>query len=92
VDQPSGATSSASYRHSRPTRSSRATSSRDIFPVCERFGFGAIVWSPLEGGWLGGRIAAAKTFEGPRRAANETEFGMFVRDNFKPTPSAASAG
>ena len=28
---------------------------RDVFPVCERFGFGAIVWSPLEGGWLAGR-------------------------------------
>jgi aryl-alcohol dehydrogenase-like predicted oxidoreductase len=28
---------------------------REIFPVCEQFGFGAIVWSPLEGGWLGGR-------------------------------------
>src|SRR5262245_55108250 len=28
---------------------------REIFPVCEAHGFGAIVWSPLEGGWLGGR-------------------------------------
>lgn len=55
---------------------------RDIFPVCERFGFGAIVWSPLEGGWLGGRYRRGKEVPRDSRAANETEFGMFVRDNF----------
>ena len=58
VDQRAAQTSSASSRRSRPTRSSRATSSATIFPVCERFGFGAIVWSPLEGGWLAGRYRA----------------------------------
>ncbi len=55
---------------------------RDIFPVCERFGFGAIVWSPLEGGWLGGRYRRGQEVPKDSRAANETEFGMFVRDNF----------
>src|SRR5207249_2296087 len=55
---------------------------RDVFPVCERFGFGAIVWSPLEGGWLGGGYRRGKEIPQDSRAANETEFGMFVRDNF----------
>ncbi len=55
---------------------------RDIFPVCERFGFGAIVWSPLEGGWLGGRYRRGQDVPEDSRAANETEFGMFVRGNF----------
>jgi aryl-alcohol dehydrogenase-like predicted oxidoreductase len=55
---------------------------RDIFPVCERFGFGAIVWSPLEGGWLAGRYRKGQAPPPDSRAANETEFGMFVRDNF----------
>jgi aryl-alcohol dehydrogenase-like predicted oxidoreductase len=55
---------------------------REIFPVCERFGFGAIVWSPLEGGWLGGRYRRGKEIPKDSRAANETEFGMFVRDHF----------
>jgi len=55
---------------------------RDVFPVCERFGFGAIVWSPLEGGWLGGRYRRGQPPPPDSRAANETEFGMFVRDNF----------
>jgi aryl-alcohol dehydrogenase-like predicted oxidoreductase len=55
---------------------------RDVFPVCERFGFGAIVWSPLEGGWLAGRYRKGQPPPTDSRAANQTEFGMFVRDNF----------
>jgi aryl-alcohol dehydrogenase-like predicted oxidoreductase len=58
---------------------------REILPVCERFGFGAIVWSPLEGGWLGGRYRAGGEIPKDSRAANESEFGMFVRDNFNLT-------
>jgi aryl-alcohol dehydrogenase-like predicted oxidoreductase len=55
---------------------------RDVFPVCERFGFGSIVWSPLEGGWLAGRYRKGQPPPPDSRAANQTEFGMFVRDNF----------
>src|SRR5215471_5214953 len=55
---------------------------RDVFPVCERFGFGAIVWSPLEGGWLAGRYRRGQAPPPDSRGANETEFGLFVRDNF----------
>ena len=55
---------------------------RDVFPVCERFGLGSIVWSPLEGGWLGGRYRHGQPTPPDSRGANQTEFGMFVRDNF----------
>ena len=55
---------------------------RDVFPVCEKFGIGAIVWSPLEGGWLSGRYRKGQPAPPDSRGANETEFGMFVRDNF----------
>jgi aryl-alcohol dehydrogenase-like predicted oxidoreductase len=55
---------------------------RDLFPVCERFGIGAIVWSPLEGGWLAGRYRKGQPAPPDSRATNETEFGHFVRDNF----------
>ena len=55
---------------------------REIFPVCERFGFGAIVWSPLEGGWLAGRYRKGQPPPPDSRAANQTEFGHFVRENF----------
>ncbi|MRJ77324.1 aldo/keto reductase [Aeromicrobium sp. SMF47] len=30
---------------------------RDIFPACLRYGMGAIVWSPLNGGWLTGKYS-----------------------------------
>jgi len=33
----------------------RRTLELEHFPVCERFGLGTIVWSPLEGGWLTGK-------------------------------------
>jgi aryl-alcohol dehydrogenase-like predicted oxidoreductase len=58
---------------------------RDVFPVCERFGFGAIVWSPLEGGWLAGRYRKGQPPPPDSRATNETEFGMFVREAFELT-------
>jgi aryl-alcohol dehydrogenase-like predicted oxidoreductase len=28
---------------------------RDVLPACQRYGMGAIVWSPLNGGWLSGK-------------------------------------
>ena len=37
---------------------------REIFPVCQAHGFGAIVWSPLEGGWLAGRYRKGKPVAG----------------------------
>ena len=55
---------------------------RDLFPVCERFGIGAIVWSPLEGGWLAGHYRKGRPAPPDSRATNQTEFGHFVRDNF----------
>lgn len=58
---------------------------REIFPVCERFGFGALVWSPLEGGWLAGRYRAGEAPPPDSRARNESEFGAFVANQFDVT-------
>jgi aryl-alcohol dehydrogenase-like predicted oxidoreductase len=33
---------------------------RFVLPACQRYGMGAIVWSPLDGGWLTGRYRAPK--------------------------------
>ena len=52
---------------------------REVFPVCRAHGFGAIVWSPLEGGWLAGRYRKGKPVPEDSRAKNQTEFGAFVR-------------
>jgi aryl-alcohol dehydrogenase-like predicted oxidoreductase len=55
---------------------------REIFPVCEAHGFGAIVWSPLEGGWLAGRYRRGRPVPEDSRARNPTEFGAFVAPRF----------
>nr|WP_233429674.1 MULTISPECIES: aldo/keto reductase [Nocardia] len=34
---------------------------RDVFPTCQRYGMGAIVWSPLNGGWLTGKYRGDST-------------------------------
>src|SRR4030095_10734975 len=52
---------------------------REIFPVCERFGFGAIVWSPLEGGWLAGRYRKGQPPPPDLPAPNDNQFGMVLR-------------
>lgn len=58
---------------------------REVFPVCRAHGFGAIVWSPLEGGWLTGQYRKGKPVPEGSRARNETEFGAFVAERFDMT-------
>lgn len=60
----------------------RREAEREIFPVCRAHGFGAIVWSPLEGGWLAGRYRKGKPAPEDSRAKNQTEFGAFVAEQF----------
>jgi len=36
---------------------------RFVLPVCQRYGMGTIVWSPLDGGWLSGRYLSPADFE-----------------------------
>lgn len=55
---------------------------RDVFPVCERFGVGAIVWSPLEGGWLAGRYRQGQEAPPDSRAQNRSEYGRIVHQEF----------
>jgi aryl-alcohol dehydrogenase-like predicted oxidoreductase len=58
---------------------------RDVFPVCLAHGFGAIVWSPLAGGWLGGRYRKGRPVPEDSRARNQSEFGAFVASQFEMT-------
>jgi aryl-alcohol dehydrogenase-like predicted oxidoreductase len=62
---------------------------REIFPVCRKHGFGAIVWSPIEGGWLAGRYRKGKPAPADSRARNDTEFGAFVAPAFDLTTERA---
>lgn len=40
---------------------------RLVLPACERYGMGAIVWSPLDGGWLTGRYRSRADIVGGTR-------------------------
>jgi aryl-alcohol dehydrogenase-like predicted oxidoreductase len=62
---------------------------REVFPVCRQHGFGAIVWSPLEGGWLAGRYRKGQPIPEDSRAKNPTEFGAFVARQFDMTTEKA---
>jgi aryl-alcohol dehydrogenase-like predicted oxidoreductase len=39
---------------------------RDVLPVCRQYGMGVLVWSPLNGGWLGGGYRRDRSPEGSR--------------------------
>jgi aryl-alcohol dehydrogenase-like predicted oxidoreductase len=42
---------------------------QDVLPVCQRYGLGVIVWSPLAGGWLSGKYRAGAEVPSDSRAA-----------------------
>ena len=63
---------------------------REVFPVCRAHGFGAIVWSPLDGGWLAGRYRMGYPVPEDSRARNLTEFGAFVARQFEMTSARAA--
>jgi len=42
---------------------------RAVLPTCERFGMGVIPWSPLNGGWLTGRVRKGADVPASHRAA-----------------------
>jgi len=63
---------------------------REVFPVCRAHGFGAIVWSPLDGGWLAGRYRKGQPAPEDSRARNPTEFGAFVARQFEMTSARAA--
>ncbi|HWL45833.1 MAG TPA: aldo/keto reductase [Ilumatobacter sp.] len=52
---------------------------RDVLPACLRHGIGAIVWSPLGGGWLTGKYRRGEAAPAGSRA--DTNPDHFDRDN-----------
>ena len=45
------------------------TAEVEVLPTCAAYGMGAIVWSPLGGGWLSGKYRKGRPFEMTGRAA-----------------------
>src|SRR5438445_2410830 len=48
---------------------------RDVLPVCQRYGMGVIVWSPLAGGWLAGNYGRGTEQPVDSRARRYAERG-----------------
>lgn len=46
----------------------------EVLPVCLRYGVGAVVWAPLNGGWLSGKYTDGKAPEGSRAAREPDHF------------------
>jgi aryl-alcohol dehydrogenase-like predicted oxidoreductase len=55
---------------------------QDVFPVVQRHGIGAIVWSPLAGGWLTGKYRRGEDVPADSRAARVRQFNPRVADRF----------
>jgi len=47
----------------------------DVLPVCQEYGMGVIVWSPLAGGWLSGKYRRGQEVPADSRARRYTERG-----------------
>jgi aryl-alcohol dehydrogenase-like predicted oxidoreductase len=50
----------------------------DVLPVCQRYGMGVIVWSPLAGGWLTGKYRRGEEPPSDSRAVRFKEQGRPV--------------
>ncbi|MCU1378479.1 MAG: yhdN1 [Acidimicrobiales bacterium] len=46
---------------------------RDVLPACEQYGIGVIPWSPLAGGWLGGKYRKGQPIPTSGRAAMQPQ-------------------
>ncbi|GAA1684780.1 aldo/keto reductase [Nonomuraea maheshkhaliensis] len=54
----------------------------DVLPTIERYGMGAIVWSPLAGGWLSGRYRKGADLPETRRSDRLPQrYDMTIEDN-----------
>jgi aryl-alcohol dehydrogenase-like predicted oxidoreductase len=54
----------------------------DVLPVAQRYGMGAIVWSPLAGGWLTGKYRRDREAAADSRAVRFTEMRSPVAARF----------
>ena len=55
---------------------------RDVLPVCEQYGIGTLVWSPLAGGWLAGKYRRGGTVEKNWRTSfNPARFDLDAPQN-----------
>jgi aryl-alcohol dehydrogenase-like predicted oxidoreductase len=56
----------------------------DVLPVCRSYGMGVIVWSPLAGGWLGGRYRRGTEAPEDSRAVRYAQRGSPIAKRYDP--------
>jgi aryl-alcohol dehydrogenase-like predicted oxidoreductase len=56
-----------------------------VLPVCQQYGMGAIVWSPLAGGWLAGKYRRGEKPSADSRAVRYVERGSPLAKRYDPT-------
>jgi aryl-alcohol dehydrogenase-like predicted oxidoreductase len=65
----------------------------DVLPTIDRHGMGAIVWSPLAGGWLSGRYRRDAELTGPASSARPSQrFDMSLPGNQRKLEAAYALG
>src|SRR5437867_4895067 len=57
----------------------------DVLPVCRAYGMGAIVWSPLAGGWLAGKYRRGSEPPEDSRAVRYARRGSPIARRYDPT-------
>ena len=57
---------------------------RDVLPVCQKYGMGTIIWSPLAGGWLGGRYRKGRPAPNDSRAVQTARWSPQFAERFDP--------
>src|SRR6266542_3250875 len=57
----------------------------DVLPVCQQYGMGVIVWSPLAGGWLAGKYRRGQGVPEDSRAKRYAERGSPIVRRYDPT-------
>jgi len=60
----------------------------DVLPVVQRYGMGAIVWSPLAGGWLAGKYRRGQEAPQDSRVRRYQERGTPIAARYDPTLDA----
>jgi aryl-alcohol dehydrogenase-like predicted oxidoreductase len=57
----------------------------DVLPVCQAYGMGAIVWSPLAGGWLAGKYRRGSEPPEDSRAVRYAKRGSPIARRYDPS-------
>ena len=66
---------------------------RFVLPACQRYGMGAITWSPLDGGWLTGRYLKPEDFKDNSRIVAMVQAARrYVRPGERADREEARAG